>query len=60
MMTTELNRRQVRWVEKLAVFDFTIQHYPGSKNPVDALSCYPDYKLVQGEDLSTDILLPTL
>ena len=60
MTTTELNRRQVRWVEKLAAFDFTIQHYPGSKNPIDAPSCCPDYKLAQGEDLSVDTLLLTL
>ena len=46
MTTTELNRRQVRWVEKLAAFDFTIQHHLGSKNPADMLSHYPDYKPV--------------
>ena len=60
MTTTELNRRQVRWVEKLAAFDFTIQHRPGSKNPADAPSRRPDYEPAQGEDLSADALLPTL
>ena len=60
MITTELNRRQARWAEKLAAFDFTIQHHPGSKNPADTLSHHPDYKLAQGEDLSTDTLLPIL
>ena len=60
MTTTELNRRQVRWVEKLAAFDFTIQHCLGSKNPADVLSYCPDYEPAQGEDLSVDALLPTL
>ena len=60
MTTTELNRRQARWAEKLAAFDFTIQHRPGSKNPADAPSRRPDYEPAQGEDLSVDALLPTL
>ena len=46
MMIIKLNRRQARWVEKLAAFDFTIQYYPGSKNPADVSSHYPDYKPV--------------
>ena len=60
MTTTELNRRQARWAEKLAAFDFTIQHCLGSKNPTDAPSHHPDYEPAQGEDLSVDTLLPTL
>jgi hypothetical protein len=39
MSTKQLNRRQARWAEFLAGFDFTISYRPGSQNGVaDALS----------------------
>ena len=33
-----LNRCQARWVEMLAVFDFIIEHCPGTSNSIDAPS----------------------
>ena len=45
--TAELNRRQVRWLEDLSKFDFTIQHRPGKTNPADGLSRRPDYKVTE-------------
>ena len=42
--TKELNRRQVRWSETLAQYDFKIHHVRGKENGVaDALSRRPDY-----------------
>lgn len=43
MTTKELTRRQMRWAEQLAAFDFVIEHRPGSKNPADAPSRRADY-----------------
>jgi RNase H-like domain found in reverse transcriptase/Reverse transcriptase (RNA-dependent DNA polymerase)/Retroviral aspartyl protease len=56
MTTKELNRRQARWAEKLAAFDFVIEHRPGSKNPADAPSRRPDYMA----SITKHTLLPTL
>ncbi len=42
--TKELNRRQVRWSETLAMYDFKITHVRGTENGrADALSRRPDY-----------------
>lgn len=60
MTTTELDRRQARWAEKLAAFDFTIEHRPGARNPADAPSRRPDYEPAKGESLDANALLPTL
>ena len=44
MTTKDLNRRQVRWAELLAIFDFKIHHRKGSDNAAaDALSRRSDY-----------------
>jgi hypothetical protein len=43
MSTKELSKRQARWAERLAAFDFVILHKPGLKNPADAPSRRPDY-----------------
>jgi len=44
MTTKELNRRQVRWWEKLAEYNMKIQYTKGSDNGrADALSRRPDY-----------------
>jgi transposase InsO family protein len=48
MTTKSLTRRQARWAEWLAVFDFSITHRPGKTNPADGPSRRPDY-LVEGE-----------
>ena len=43
--TKTLNRRQARWAELLANFDFKIVYYPGSKmGKLDALSRRPEYR----------------
>ena len=42
--TKELNRRQVRWAETLASYDFKIMHVKGTENGrADALSRRPDH-----------------
>jgi hypothetical protein len=35
MSTKVLNRRQARWAELLAGYDFVLIHIPGTKNPAD-------------------------
>ena len=52
-----LNRRQARWAEKLAAFDFTIKYRTGKTNPADGLSRKPSYK--PSKD-SEELMLPTL
>lgn len=43
MTTKLLNRKQMRWAETLAAYDFTIQWRRGKDNPADGLSRRPDY-----------------
>jgi len=43
MTTKVLNRRQARWAELLAGYDFVLVHLPGVKNPADGPSRRPDY-----------------
>jgi len=43
MSTKILNRRQPRWAELLAGYDFVLTPIPGSKNPADGPSRRPDY-----------------
>ena len=43
MTTKVLNRRQARWAELLASYDFVLLHTPGKKNPADGPSRRPDY-----------------
>ena len=43
MSTKVLNRRQARWAELLAGYDFVLVHTSGSKNPADGPSRRPDY-----------------
>lgn len=50
MTTKKLNRRQARWAEFLAAFDFEIIHRKGKDNPADAPSRRPDYALDTGEE----------
>lgn len=44
MTTKALSRRQARWAEWLAAFDFKITHRPGKSNPADGPSRRPDYE----------------
>ncbi len=45
-----LSNRQVRWLEFLSLFNFTIQYKPGKSNPVaDALSRRHDHELMNSE-----------
>ena len=43
MSTKVLNRRQARWAELLADYDFVLTHTPGKRNPADGPSRRPDY-----------------
>ena len=44
--TKQLNRRQVRWAETLASYDFRINHVRGTENGrADALSRRPDHEI---------------
>jgi hypothetical protein len=44
MTTKVLTRRQARWAEWLASFEFSITHRPGKTNPADGPSRRPDYE----------------
>ena len=57
MTKKELNRRQARWAERLASFDFTIEYRQGKTNPADGLSRRPDYESTTNH---AEALLPTL
>ena len=41
-----LNERQAQWAMKIAAYDFIIKHKAGKLNPVNALSCWPDYNCI--------------
>ena len=56
MSTKVLNRRQARWAELLAGYDFVLVHLPGIKNPADGPSRRPDY--AQNLPVPTGSLLP--
>ncbi|RFU33172.1 hypothetical protein B7463_g3207, partial [Scytalidium lignicola] len=44
MTSKQLNRRQARWAEMLAEYDFKIMHMKGIENSrADTLSCKPQY-----------------
>ncbi len=60
MTTKELNAKQIRWAEKLAAFDFTIEYRKGKLNPADAPSRRPDIVKPDGSEDSNDGFLPTL
>jgi RNase H-like domain found in reverse transcriptase/Integrase zinc binding domain/Chromo (CHRromatin Organisation MOdifier) domain len=54
--TKQLNRRQVRWSETLASYDFKINHVRGTENGrADALSRRPDY--MTGDSLTPSSIL---
>ena len=54
----ELNRRQARWAEKLAAFDFMIEYRAGKTNPANGPSRRPDYKTLNSSEENG--MLPTL
>ncbi|SLM36046.1 gag polymerase env [Lasallia pustulata] len=53
MTTPNLTRRQLKWAEKLAEYDFNVTYREGKKNPADGLSRRPDYKLPKASTTST-------
>ena len=53
MTTPNLTRRQLKWAEKLAEYDFNVTYREGKKNPADSLSRRPDYKLTKASTTST-------
>ena len=51
MTTKVLNRRQARWAQELAGYDFRIFFRPGKQNvKADYLSRRPEYRLEKGGD----------
>ena len=61
METTKFNKRQVRWGEKLAQYDFRIHYRPGkSGGKPDALSRRPEYAEGEGEEKPKPILRPEI
>lgn len=53
-----LTKREARWVEFLADFDFTVYHRPGKENVADPLSRRPDLSDSENAALSsTDLKL---
>ena len=53
-ITKKLNRRQVRWSEELAKFNFRIKYITGKENvKVNVLSRWPDYIKEQETELRT-------
>ena len=52
------NRRQVRWIQQLAEYDFVIEYRPGKSNPADGPSRRPDHK-PEGDEV-VELLLPSL
>ena len=56
MSTKVPNRRQARWAELLAGYDFVLIHVPGVKNPADGPLSHPDYS--QDVPVPTGSLLP--
>ena len=56
MTTKILNRRQARWAEFLANYDFVLVHIPGKKNPADGPSRRPDY--MENVEIPTGTLIP--
>ena len=53
MTTPNLTRRQLKWAEKLAEYNFNVTYREGKKNPADGLSRRPDYKLPKASTTST-------
>ena len=56
MSTKVLNRRQARWAELLASYDFILMHTAGKRNPADGPSRRPDY--ATGNELPHGTLIP--
>ncbi|KIL70533.1 hypothetical protein M378DRAFT_117693 [Amanita muscaria Koide BX008] len=56
-----LNRRQARWSQILAEYNFTLIHRPGKQHgQPDTLSRRPDYDKGQTDNANTVLLSPTL
>lgn len=58
--TKKLNAKQIRWVEKLAAFNFTTEYRKGKLNPADTPSRRPNIVKPDGSEDSNDDFLPTL
>ena len=61
MTTKRLTRRQARWSEFLAEFDFKIVYRPGAhNNQADSLSRRPDFQVDAAEENITQVLHPAM
>ena len=50
-----LSKREARWVECLAEFDFTVYHHPGRVNIADALSRRSDLSQTEPSPCDTSV-----
>ena len=58
LTTKVLNRRQARWAQELAGYDFKIFFRPGRQNgKADYLSCRPEYQLEKGGKKKPETIL---
>ncbi len=57
MNVQELNKRQIRWIMRLSIYNFEIAHRSEKTNLINALSRQSDYK---NENISVNHLLLTL
>ena len=58
MTTKILNRRQARWAQELAGYDFRIYFRPGHQNAkANYLSRCPEHRLKEGEDGKQELIL---
>ena len=55
MTTKVLNRRQIRWAQMLAGFDFIIKYRRGKSNPADPLSRRPDHMVAEDKEESNPL-----
>ena len=53
MTTPNLTRRQLKWAEKLAEYDFNVTYREGKKNPADGLSRRHNYELLKASTTLT-------
>ena len=56
MTSKELSRRQLRWAEKLAAYDFRVEYRSGKSNPADGPSRRADYSPAEPDEHNISLL----